>query len=222
MQLAPFIDHTILAQTTTRADVQRVCAEAAQYHFAAVCIPPVYVADAMGFLKSSDVNVCTVIGFPFGYHALSVKLEEAKKAVADGADELDMVMNITALKNGDTDLLKREIETLSTFSKAHAKTLKVIIESGVLSDDEIITCCNICKNFPVNFLKTSTGYAERGASVHAVQLMRQHLPSAIQIKASGGIKTAVFARALIAAGATRLGCSASVAIINETPTDAEY
>ncbi|HUQ96952.1 MAG TPA: deoxyribose-phosphate aldolase [Chitinophagaceae bacterium] len=215
MLLAPFIDHTILKQTTTQPEVQRLCAEAAQYGFAAVCIPPVYVATAMGFLKSSTVKVCTVIGFPFGYHAVSVKLEEARKAVADGADELDLVLNLTALKNGDLALLENELETISTFSKAHAKTLKVIIESGILTDAEIKTCCAICKAFPVNFLKTSTGFAERGASVHAVQLMRAQLPSTIAIKASGGIKTAQFAQELLAAGATRLGCSASVAIVTE-------
>lgn len=220
MRLAPFIDHTVLKQTTTQAEVERVCAEAAQYGFAAVCIPPVYVADAMGFLKSSPVKVCTVIGFPFGYHAVSVKLEEAKTAVADGAAELDVVLNITALKNNNLHLINQELEALSTFSKAHAKTLKVIIESGILSDEEIISCCNICNGFPVNFLKTSTGYAECGASVHAVQLMRQHLPSTIGIKASGGIKTVAFAKELINAGATRLGCSASVALIHEEPTNA--
>lgn len=214
MQLASFIDHTVLKQTTTQADVTRVCAEAIQYGFAAVCIPPVYVTAAMGFLKSSPVKLCTVIGFPFGYHAVPVKLEEAKQAVADGAGELDMVLNIAALKNGNLECLKQEIDVLSTFSNAHVKTLKVIIESGILSDEEIIACCNICKNYPVNFLKTSTGYAERGATVHAVQLMRNHLPSSIRIKASGGIKTAAFARELIHAGATRLGCSASVAIVN--------
>lgn len=215
MQLASFIDHTILAQTTPKAAVQRVCEEAVQYRFAAVCIPPVYVADAMEFLKSSTVKVCTVIGFPFGYHALEIKLEEAKKAVADGADELDAVLNLTALKNGDLKLLEQEIETLATFSNAHATLLKIIIESGILSDDEIITCCNICKKYPVPFLKTATGFAAHGATVHAVQLMRQHLPSSIRIKASGGIKTAAFARELIRAGAARLGCSASVAIVSE-------
>jgi deoxyribose-phosphate aldolase len=173
-------------------------------------------------LQGSPVKVCTVIGFPFGYHDVAVKLEEAKRAVADGADELDMVLNITALKNGNIDLLEKEIETLALFSNAHARILKVIIESGILSEEEIIACCNICKRHPVNFLKTSTGFAERGATVEAVQLMRRHLPSSIQLKASGGIKTAAFARALITAGATRIGCSASVAILNETVTDADY
>jgi len=222
MRLAPFIDHTILKQTTAQADVERVCTEAAAYGFATVCIPPVYVTHAVGLLKSPSVGVCTVIGFPFGYHTIPVKLEEARRAVADGAAELDMVLNITALKNRDLHLLNEEMEALSTFSKAHAKTLKVIIESGILSDDEIELCCALCQKYPVSFLKTSTGFAERGATVHAVQLMRQLLPSSIQIKASGGIKSALFARELIAAGATRLGCSASVAIVNEQPVDTDY
>ena len=163
------------------------------------------------------------MGFPFGYHAISVKLKEAEKAVADGADELDMVLNLSGLEKWRPGFPEsRKLKRLSTFSKAHAKTLKVIIESGILTDEEIITCCDICKAYPVNFLKTSTGFAEHGASVHAVQLMRQHLPSAIQIKASGGIKTAAFARELIQAGATRLGCSASVAIVNEQTADTTY
>ena len=222
MQLAPFIDHTVLAQATTNADVARVCAEARHYGFAAVCVPPVYVRQSMGFLKSSGVKVCTVIGFPFGYHTVAAKLEEAKQAVEDGADELDMVINLTALKNGDLGLLETEIEALATFSKAHARTLKVIIESGILTDAEIIVCCDICRRHPVAFVKTSTGFAAHGATVHAVQLMRRHLPSSMGIKASGGVKTAVFARELIGAGATRLGCSASVAIVNDTDTDTNY
>ena len=222
MQLAPFIDHTILKQTTTRTEVQGICAEAAQYGFAAACVPPFYVSDAMGFLKSSGVKVCTVIGFPFGYHEMYVKLEEAKKAVADGADELDMVINVAALKSGDLHIVKEEVAVVSTFSKAHAKTLKVIIESGTLSDAEIIACCDICKALPVQFVKTSTGFAEVGATVHAVQLMRQHLPSTIQVKASGGIRTSAFAKVLVQAGASRLGCSASVAIIKEEPAGTTY
>lgn len=222
MHLASLIDHTVLAQTTTHADVQRVCAEAAHYHFAAVCIPPVYVVEAANRLKATGVNVCTVIGFPFGYHTIATKLEEMKNVVADGADELDVVLNIAALKNGDLNIVEHEIETLATFSNTHNKILKVIVESSVLTDEEISVCCAICKNFPVNFLKTSTGFAKGGATVHAVQLMRQELPSSVQIKASGGIRTAAFARELIRAGATRLGCSASVAILNEEANDASY
>jgi deoxyribose-phosphate aldolase len=215
MLLAPYIDHTVLKQTTTLADVEKLCAEAVQYRFAAACIPPVYVAAAAGFLAGSTVNVCTVIGFPFGYHSVSVKLEEAGKAFADGAAELDMVLHIGALKSNDFYLLEQEVETLATFSNTHGAVLKLIIESGILSDQEIIACCNLAKNYPLHFLKTSTGFAEQGATVAAVQLMRKHLPSTIGIKASGGIKTATFARQLIEAGATRVGSSASVAIVNE-------
>jgi deoxyribose-phosphate aldolase len=215
MLLAPYIDHTVLKQTTTLADVEKLCAEAVQYRFAAACIPPVYVAAAAGFLAGSTVNVCTVIGFPFGYHSVSVKLEEAGKAFADGAAELDMVLHIGALKSNDFYLLEQEVEALATFSNTHGAVLKLIIESGILSDQEIIACCNLAKNYPLHFLKTSTGFAEQGATVAAVQLMRKHLPSTIGIKASGGIKTATFARQLIEAGATRVGSSASVAIVNE-------
>jgi deoxyribose-phosphate aldolase len=215
MLLAPYIDHTVLKQTTTLANVEKLCAEAVQYRFAAACIPPVYVADATRFLAGSTVNVCTVIGFPFGYHTVSVKLEEAKKAVSDGAAELDMVLHIGALKSKNFYLLEQEVEALATFSNTHGAVLKLIIESGILSDEEIIACCNLAKNHPVHFLKTSTGFAEQGATVAAVQLMRQHLPSTIGIKASGGIITATFARQLIEAGATRIGSSASVAIVSE-------
>jgi deoxyribose-phosphate aldolase len=146
---------------------------------------------------------------------VSVKLEEAKKAVADGAAELDMVLHIGALKSKNLYLLEQEVEALATFSNTHSAVLKLIIESGILSDEEIVACCNLAKNYPVHFLKTSTGFAEQGATVAAVQLMRQHLPSTIGIKASGGIKTATFARHLIEAGATRIGSSASVAIVSE-------
>jgi deoxyribose-phosphate aldolase len=219
MQLAPFIDHTILKQTTTQADVEKLCAEAAQYNFAAACIPPVYVAAAARFLKGSGVRVCTVIGFPFGYHDLSIKMEEAEKSVADGAIELDMVLHIGALKSNDLRLVEQEIEALATFSITHGTVVKLIIESGILTGDEIVTCCTLAKNYPIHFLKTSTGFAEQGATVAAVQRMRQYLPSSMGIKASGGIKTAAFARQLLAAGATRIGSSASVALVSEAQTD---
>lgn len=220
MQLAHFIDHTVLTQTTTAADVARVCSEAVEYGFAAVCVPPVYVAQSMGILKSFAPKVCTVVGFPFGYHHISVKAAEAAQAVAAGAQELDMVLNLTALKNADLDILRAELEMITRFSKAHGVISKVIIESGILSDAEIKTVCGLCAAFPIDFVKTSTGYAEKGATVAAVQLLRALLPSTIQIKASGGIKTVVFAEALLAAGAARLGCTASVALVKEAANEA--
>jgi len=218
MSLAQFIDHTILKPVTTAEEVERICSEAIQYTFAAVCVPPVYVKQAVHLLSDKKVGVATVIGFPFGYSYLSAKKDEVHKAIEQGADELDMVINLTALKNGQTAYLEKEAEAISAITHKEGKTLKLIIESGILSDEEIIKCCEIYRQLPVQFLKTSTGYAERGATVEAVQLMRQHLPETIQIKASGGIKTYAFAKQLVDAGATRLGCSASVAIVNDDPT----
>lgn len=216
MSIAQLIDHTILKPTTTLAEIEKLCAEAAQYRFATVCVPPYFVAAAKGFLKvSTHVGVATVIGFPFGYSGISAKAAEVEEAIANGADELDMVINLAAVKATDWDYLQKEIETISALTHKSGKTLKLIIESGILTDAEIIKCCEIYQQFPVQFLKTSTGYAERGASVEAVQLMRQHLPSTIQIKASGGIKTLQFAQQLVEAGATRLGCSASIAIVKD-------
>jgi deoxyribose-phosphate aldolase len=223
MSIASFIDHTVLKQATSGADINKVCTEAAQFGFATVCIPPVYVAAAAEKLRGTKVGVATVIGFPFGYTYIDIKRTEAAEAVRNGATELDMVMSVGALKNGDEDYLKREVASVLEVSKKAGVLLKVIIESGILTNEEIIRCCDLYKNFEVDFLKTSTGFAEKGATVQAVQLMRQHLPSSIQIKASGGIKTLAFAKELIAAGATRLGCSASVAIINEQqPDDSGY
>jgi deoxyribose-phosphate aldolase len=219
MSIAHFIDHTVLKGTTGLNDVLKVCNEAKEYQFAAVCVPPVYVQVASTQLNDTDVRVATVVGFPFGYHSMETKITEARQAVSDGADELDMVMNIAAFKNGDYSYLENEVMALLEITKKNNLLLKVIIESGVLSNEEIVKCCEIYKAFDVDFLKTSTGYAEKGASVDAVRLMRENLPAHIQIKASGGIRTFEFAKELVEAGATRLGCSASVAIANgETGT----
>ncbi|ANE50356.1 deoxyribose-phosphate aldolase [Flavisolibacter tropicus] len=212
MSIASYIDHTILKQTTTTEDVTKVCKEALEYSFAAVCIPPIYVKEAVKQLLGSTVKVATVIGFPFGYTYTEAKLEEARIALGEGAHELDMVMNVTALKNKDYQQLEEEVKAILAISKPQEAALKVIIESGVLTDEEIVRCCEIYRQFDIDFLKTSTGYAEKGATIEAVQLIRAHLPSSIQIKASGGIRSYEFAKSLVDAGATRLGCSASVAI----------
>ena len=219
MSLARFIDHTLLKQTATLADIDQLCHEAITYEFAAVCVPPVYVQNAAQHLRQSSVKIATVLGFPFGYTYISTKCQEAEQAIQHGAQELDIVMNIAALKNGEDSYLEQEIEAVLKVTAKTKTIVKVIIESGILSENEIIRCCEIFRNFPVHFLKTSTGYAERGASAEAVQLMRQHLPSHIQIKASGGIKTHALAQALINAGATRLGCSASISIIKSEVED---
>ncbi len=216
MTIAKYIDHTILKPTTTFAEVEKICGEAKQYGFAAACVPPLFVKKVKQILNSSPVKVATVIGFPFGYSAIEAKVAEIVLAIVDGADELDMVINISAIKNNDWQFLADEINTILPIIKNRNKLLKVIIESGILTDDEIIKSCDIYGAAGVDYLKTSTGYADKGASVHAVQLIRRHLNKNVKVKASGGIKTYQFAKELIDAGADRLGCSSSVTIVRES------
>ncbi|MCY7420854.1 MAG: deoxyribose-phosphate aldolase [Chitinophagaceae bacterium] len=215
MELHAFIDHTILKPTTLVSDVENVCSEAITYRFAAVCIPPTFVKLAKQLLKETPVKVATVIGFPFGYSAVEAKLAEILLAMVDGADELDVVINFMAIKNNDWQYVANEINHLLPVIKLHGKVIKVIIESGVLTDEEIIKCCTLYGIAEVDYVKTSTGYAEKGATVEAVSLMRKHLPAHIKIKASGGIKDHRFAEQLINAGASRLGCSAGVSIVKQ-------
>lgn len=215
MDIASYIDHTILKPTTSPEDIKTVCAEAMEYNFAAVCIPPPFVKNALMLLKDSNVKIATVAGFPFGYSIAGAKLVEIQQAMEDGADELDVVVNLAALKSKSWSYLESEISRLTTAVHQQGRMIKVIIESGILDDKEIIRCCEIYAKAGVDFLKTSTGYAEKGATIEAVQLMRRHLPSDISIKASGGIRTYEFARQLVAAGADRLGCSAGVSIVKQ-------
>jgi len=215
MNIASYIDHTVLKPTTTISDIEKLCAEAKQYGFAAVCVPPLFVKKAKELIAGSEVKVATVSGFPFGYSAIEAKVAEIVLAIIDGADELDMVINISAVKNKDWEFLAYELNTVMPIIKGKNKVIKMIIESGILTDEEIITCCDIYGAAGVDFMKTSTGYAEKGATIEAVQLMRKHLPATIKIKASGGIKNYSFARQLIEAGADRLGCSSSVQIVKE-------
>ncbi|WP_345258261.1 deoxyribose-phosphate aldolase [Flaviaesturariibacter amylovorans] len=211
MQIASYIDHTILKPTTILADIAQLCDEALEHGFAAVCVPPYYVTEAAQRLQRSSIGVATVIGFPFGYSHYSAKVAEAQQALDDGADELDLVMNIAAFKDNDLAYLETEIDAL--LKVRGTALLKVIVESGILSEEELIRICDLYGHYPIDFMKTSTGYAEKGASVEAVRTMRAHLPGRIAIKASGGIRNYDFARLLAEAGATRLGCSASVAIV---------
>lgn len=213
MNIAGYIDHTILKPTTSLAEIKKVCEEATRYGFKAVCIPPPFVKNAKSILTESTVSVATVIGFPFGYNTAKAKLVEVNQAIDDGADELDVVINLVALKSGAWKYLESEMQQLVEAAHSKGKLIKVIIESGILTDEEILECCRIYSGLQVDFMKTSTGYAEKGASVHAVSLMRSNLPESVRIKASGGIRDYEFARELIAAGAERLGCSASVAIV---------
>jgi deoxyribose-phosphate aldolase len=214
MQINQYIDHTLLKPTVLIEDINRLCDEALKYNFAAVCVPPPMLTTAKEKLKNSPVKLATVIGFPFGYSAIEAKIAEIILAIIDGADELDIVINLIALKNNDWQFLANEINHIMPVVKQKNKVIKIIIESGVLTDEEIIRCCELYGAAGVDFLKTSTGYAEKGATVHAVKLMRSRLPQHIQIKASGGIKTSSFARELIEAGATRLGSSSGVQIVS--------
>jgi deoxyribose-phosphate aldolase len=222
MKINHYIDHTILKPVTVTAQIKNVCAEAKQYKFAAVCVPPLFVKKSKELLEDSKVKVATVIGFPFGYSAIEAKLAEILLAIVDGADELDVVINFTAIKNNDWLYAANEINHLMPIIKKNDKVIKVIIESGVLTQDELLKCCELYGAAGIDYLKTSTGFSQTGATIEAVKTMRENLPPHVQIKASGGIKTYKFAEQLIAAGATRLGCSASVAIVEGQPTESNY
>jgi deoxyribose-phosphate aldolase len=216
--LASYIDHTLLKPTTTHIEIEKICKEALEYGFAAVCVPPSFV----GVARRAGVRTATVIGFPFGYSVTQAKLAEVGQAIADGADELDVVINLGDVKEGRWFDLEEEMRMIVDYAHNAGRLIKVIIESGVLTEAEIIRCCAVYAPLGVEFLKTSTGYAERGATVAAVRLMRAHLPAAVRIKASGGIRDAGFALELIAAGADRLGCSASVKILTEGVGAADF
>lgn len=213
--IAKYIDHTILKATTTEQDVVVLCNEAIKYGFAAVCIPPVYIEYAKKLLVGTDVQIATVIGFPLGYNSIPAKLTEIDDAIQHGAQEIDIVHNIAAIKNNHWEYAVAEVRACTELVHSKGGIIKIIIESGVLTDDEIIACCKAYALLGIDFIKTSTGFAETGATIHAVELIRKNTPNTIGIKASGGIKTVVFAKELLAAGATRLGCSASVAIVKE-------
>lgn len=215
MNIAFYIDHTLLKQTTTISEIENLCKKAIEYGFAAVCVPPLFVKKTKELLGDTPIKIATVIGFPFGYCAIEAKVAEMILAIVDGADELDMVVNISAIKNGDWTFIANEINTVMPIVRNKGKVIKVIIESGVLTEDEIIKCCDIYGAAGVDYVKTSTGFAEKGASIHDVQLLRKHLADTIKIKASGGIRSYSFAKELINAGANRLGCSASLQIVNE-------
>jgi deoxyribose-phosphate aldolase len=219
MNIAQYIDHTLLKPATTIHELKKLCEEAIQYNFYAVCVPPPLVKNARGILVNSGVKTATVIGFPFGYSIARAKQAEAQQAIQDGADELDVVINLIALKSKAWQYLELEMEAIVEEAHAQNRLVKVIIESGILTDEEIIKCCEIYAKTGVDFLKTSTGYAEKGATIEAVQLMRAHLPSDIKIKASGGIRSYEQADQYIKAGANRLGTSSGVAIVTGAATN---
>ncbi len=210
--LARYIDHTLLKQTSTLSQIRQLCDEALKYRFAAVCVPPSYVEVAKDKLETGGIKIATVVGFPFGYSHTEAKATEIELAIGNGADELDVVMNIGDLLNGNTDFLFNEINYCTQLCHERDAIIKVIVESGILTNEQIITACQICTDAGVDFVKTSTGYAEKGATIEAVQLMRKYLPKSIAIKASGGIKTYEQAKAFIDAGVSRIGTSSGVEI----------
>ena len=210
-ELASYIDHTLLKPEASREQIRAVCEEAKQYHFASVCVNSCWVPLIAEELKGSGVSVCCVIGFPLGASLSSVKAFEAREAVAAGAQEIDMVVNIGAVKSGGWELVREDIAAVNA-AKGTAK-LKVIIETCLLTDEEKVRVCQIAKEVGADFVKTSTGFSTGGATVHDVELMRKTVGPEMGVKASGGVRTLADALAMIEAGASRLGASAGVKII---------
>jgi len=214
MNLAAAIDHTLLRANCTSEEVMQLCEEALQHKFAAVCVPPYFVKKAVDKLASSRVKVTTVIGFPNGYSATAAKVEEIKRALNDGADEVDVVINISAVKDDNWHYVNNDIESTTMAVHLRGKVIKIILEMDMLEKNEIIKLCEICKRVGVNYVKTSTGSNGAGASVDMIHLLRKNLPEDIKIKASAGIRTASAATELLQAGAERLGTSAGVALVS--------
>ena len=211
--LAPFIDHTLLRADAPAEAIDRLCSEARQHRFASVCVNPSWVARVSADLAGSGVEVCSVVGFPLGAHTPAVKAVEAGQAIRDGAGEIDMVIDIGALRSGDLVLVERDIAGVVAVCRTGGAVCKVIIEAAMLSDEEKVAACLLAKRAGADFVKTSTGFGPGGATVRDVALMRRAVGPEIGVKAAGGIRTRADAEALIAAGATRLGTSAGVAIV---------
>ena len=212
MELAKYIDHTLLRTDAQRADVAKLIEEAKAYHFASVCVSPIWVSYVSEALRDTGIKTCTVIGFPQGATPSAVKAFETKQAVADGADEVDMVIAVGKLKDGDDAYVKADIEAVVRAARGKALT-KVIIETCLLTDEEKRRACLLAKEAGADFVKTSTGFAAGGATAADVRLMRESVGEAMGVKAAGGIRSHVDAEAMLAAGATRLGTSSGVKIV---------
>jgi len=211
--LARMIDHTLLKPEATKEQVIQLCNEAKKYNFASVCINPSYVSLCAKLLRDTAVKVCTVIGFPLGATSTPTKAFEAEHALRDGAKEIDMVINVGMLKSGDYDYVENDIFAVVTTARRFGSLLKVIIETGLLTDEEKIKACLLAKRAGADFVKTSTGFAKGGATVGDIALMRKVVGSAMGVKASGGVRTREEALAMVASGADRIGASASVKIV---------
>lgn len=217
MNLNKYIDHTVLKADTPQATVQKIIDEAIQYDFMSVCLNPTWVSFAAEKLAATDVKVCTVIGFPLGANTSAVKAFEAAEAIKNGADEVDMVINIGAAKDGDWDLVESDIQAVVDASKE--VTTKVIIETSLLTDEEKVKACQAAVRAGADFVKTSTGFSTAGATVADIALMRQTVGPDLGVKASGGVRSIADAEAMIAAGATRLGTSNGVDIMKGKVAD---
>ena len=220
MKYNKFIDHTALKADTTKATIDKLCQEAKQYDFASVCVNPTWVHYCADYLKDTDVKICTVIGFPLGANTSEVKAFEAKNAIENGADEVDMVINIGALKDGNTDFVYRDIKAVVDASEGHC--VKVIIETCLLTDEEKVTVCQLAVQAGATFVKTSTGFSTGGATPHDVALMKKTVGDACEVKASGGVRNYADMMAVITAGATRIGTSAGVQLMNNQESKEDY
>jgi len=212
-ELAKLIDHTLLRPDSTRRDARRVCEEAKEHGFAAACILPAWVADAAEILDGSGVAVCTVVGFPHGNAPAQAKAAETATAVADGATEIDTVINVSALKSGSDLLVMDDIEAVVQAAEMGGAIVKVILECALLTDEEKRRAARMCVEAGAAFVKTSTGFASHGATVEDIRLLRAVVGPEIGVKAAGGVRTVEDARAMIAAGANRLGTSAGVTLV---------
>ncbi|HEX9864276.1 MAG TPA: deoxyribose-phosphate aldolase [Acidimicrobiia bacterium] len=213
MDMARYIDHTLLKPEATAAEIDQLCREAAQYRFASVCINPTWVKRAAENLRGTAVPVCTVIGFPLGAGTSEIKAMEARRALRDGAREVDMVLNIGALKSGDHDLVLKDIEKVVDAAHEVGALCKVILETALLTDEEKVVASALAKKAKADFVKTSTGFGPGGATVYDVALMRETVGPEMGVKASGGVRTTDDAEDMIAAGATRIGASAGIEIV---------
>ncbi|MFD2913204.1 deoxyribose-phosphate aldolase [Jeotgalibacillus terrae] len=219
--IAKMIDHTLLKPEATKDQVTTLCEEAAEHGFMSVCVNPYWVKLSAELLDKTDVKVCTVIGFPLGASATETKAFETKQAIEDGATEVDMVINIGALKSGDYDTVKRDIQAVTAAAKGKALT-KVIIETSLLTDEEKVKACELSVEAGSDFVKTSTGFSGGGATPEDIALMRKTVGPDLGVKASGGVRSAEDAQAMIDAGATRLGASAGIKIIQGETADSDY
>lgn len=218
-ELNKYIEHTNLKPDCTQADVITLCEEAIAHQFYGVCVSPYFVQLAKKTIKKAPVKIISVVGFPFGYNTVASKVEETKKAIMGGADEIDVVMNIAAFKSGDDATVLNDLQAVIMACHLQNKIAKVIIETALLTKEEIEKACRLCVDSEADFVKTSTGYASHGAKAEDIELMRKVLPAKIKIKAAGGIKDTGSAEAMINAGASRIGTSSGVAIAGAVETE---